>query len=863
MNGEPTVGVSIEQRRTTGRYEHETITRSIYRLPWNATADQIQACIDTTDLAQAMLQADMAARAKQEQTRIEALLYSIPVAEPEPEELDLPTPEELASFAEAVAEANAEMVAEAEPEATAEGEWKVIGEAISEAVERDRIGLPAAQEVIKDSEAMVEAITGEKTIQAFAEKQLEGMLAPLPPPYIPADHEAETPKPETLSAFGLTIDAPPIEWATEKITEINVDGTGGGQLKALNTALGEAEYKAKDRHWATLALLQALYGGIARTQIDSLKDLTKLEASALLNWFEIAHDLDAEEFAHWIALGEATKALKGAIPGLPFVAPATVRPPEEPDAPVLATVAPEPVPVVDVNAAPVVEPVTIEVAVYGEPAKGESRAVAPIDEPLLEIVPGALDQAEPSQFVDGYPEDFNPFASETGEFSFSDDQQAAADRILAAKDGEFLFLTGNAGAGKSTIIKWLQANKRCIVVAPTGLAALNVGGMTIHRFFNFRMGPLTRKDAPALSETYELIVRASDYIVIDEVSMVRADIMDAISASLQKTFQNDLPFGGRTVIGVGDMWQLEPVTPTQPGKDGGPSVADWIKGRYDSPFWFDAHVFRGEKGKLIDADKLASVVRLDLTHIHRQKDPEFILALNHIRVGDPAGLPFLNKRSGLKPEGDVIHLTLTNLRADTTNSERLDALEGDAQTYEAIMDGEWSDGDLKDVPSPKSLVLKVGARVMFTKNVTEHGVVNGDTGTVVGLLLGGPAVEIDGGRGTVVLERSDWKRTKYGFDLEKDTVVEVSDGEFRQFPLKLAWAVTTHKSQGQTLDAAMLELETRSFAHGQLYVALSRVRSVEGLYLRRPLTPRDIAIAPRIKEFFGAPPMQLNMEALA
>ncbi len=755
---EPTVSVTVERRKNLGRYEHENVSIGIYRIPWNASADDIQHAIDTGDLAAAMLQDAVGQRINQLQARFDALLDS-PVSCPN------------------------------------------CGDTLTGTDCERCASLIAAQ--IEPAEPVAEP-------------------EPAEPP-IPHDDEVSTPDELKLTAFGVTVDVPWLDWMIEPITEINRDGTGGGQLKALNTALGVAGFKGKDRHWASLALLQAFYGALGRVQIDSLKELTRGEAHVLLEWFE----QDDPEAILGVSL-EASK-LKGYIPP-----PARTAQQAEP-----------------------------------EPDEPEYASIAePIIEPVIEIAPDALATTEPQGFdANGYPNEFDPFDGRMGdEFAFSDDQQNAIDRILSAQPGEFLFVTGNAGAGKSTIIHHLRKQKAAIIVAPTGLAAINAGGETIHRFFGFRMGPLGRGDAPRLTGSKESVVRHADLIIIDEISMVRADIMDAVNASLQKTMGNRLPFGGKTIVAVGDMWQLEPVVPTSPGKDGGKSVAEWIIDRYDSPFWFDAHVFRGQKNTLVGADELGKVVTLNLTHIFRQSDPEFIEALNLIRVGDPAGLFLVNTRVKA-PEGEVIHLTLTNEAADSTNARRLAELDGEAKTYTAQVTGDWSERDLKDVASPAELHLKVGARVMFTRNSRIEGyasVVNGDIGTVTRLTESGPVVAIDRGE-EILVQPAKWERKRYGFDTEKDTIVEVVDGEFQQYPLKLAWAVTTHKSQGQTLDAAMLELERRSFAHGQLYVALSRVRSMDGLYLRRKLTSRDIEIAPRIREFCGPAALtpQFSMEALA
>jgi len=804
-----TISVHVQRRRNLGRFEHEQAEIGLYKVPADATVEDIKAALGTAGLAKDLISNELARRM--------GLHVIDPAAfEHEPSE---------------VCCGNCGQVLEGEfcPDCDT-----------PTLIDVDPEDLVAEQTVEVSPEELVPERIAKVSDSPGQTVDMETLEA------IPDESEVEAPQPEKLCAFDVEIDKPPTEHFLEPITEVNADGTGKGQLCALNVVLTENYFKEKDRHWAALALVQAMFGAVARVKIGSLRDLTKGEASAILNWFELAGDQAK------MRLRAAASRLKGQIPLPDSVESAetvsTDR--EDPDDGAGSAIATAPGPTPD-------DPST---AVEPEQAQ---------DEPEIIALAQTIDAKEPADFDDrGFPEDFDPFVSDDDRFTFSDDQQAAVDRILAAQPGEFLFVTGNAGAGKSTVVRWIRGRKRCVIVAPTGLAAINVGGETIHRFFGFRMGPLTRRDAQPLDDIKTRIVEACDYIVIDEISMVRADILDAINACLQKTMRSDLPFGGKTIIGVGDMWQLEPVVPTTPGKDGGKSVAEWIKDRYKSPFWFDAHIFAGNKGELVQAGKLATVVTLNLQHIFRQKDPDFVAALNAIRVGDPAGLFYLNRRAGMKPpkDAEVIHLTLTNARADETNASRLEGLEGEPVTYTATMTGEWDDRDLKDIPSPTELVLKVGARVMFTRNVlgfTGERVVNGDIGTVVKVDEHGPIVKLDGDRGHVDVEQAKWERKRYGFDLEKDEVVQVTDGEFSQFPLKLAWAVTTHKSQGQTLDAAMLELERRSFAHGQLYVALSRVRSIDGLYLKRALTARDIEIAPRIREFFAPPPPQLNLEALA
>jgi ATP-dependent DNA helicase PIF1 len=459
----------------------------------------------------------------------------------------------------------------------------------------------------------------------------------------------------------------------------------------------------------------------------------------------------------------------------------------------------------------------------------------------------------------------------------SGDQRSALNAALEAMrsgHGGFVFITGEAGTGKSTVLRELRQHARILVCAPTGLAAVNVGGETIHRLFGLKVGPLTR-GAVRASNKREVIARCNA-IAIDEISMVRADIMDAIDVCLQRTLGNSRPFGGKTIIGIGDMWQLEPVV--------GDSESEFIRSKYRSPFWFDAHVFRHSDQASLDfgGDPVPQIeIEVhELREIFRQAgDPAFIAALNAIRIGDPCGLGFINQRAYQRctAEDSPVTITFGNKKAETINAARLDQLPGEPRVYSAAIRGDYP---AKDMPCPSELVLKVGAQVMFTRNTVadEQFISNGTVGEVVGFLDPAPTetrdggIELDGG-GVVVSLRDGttavatptrWDKIGYTYDPKTDSIVEEVEGSFDQIPLKLAWAITAHKSQGQTLDSALIECEIDAFAHGQTYVALSRVKRFDGLYLRRRLSAADLVVNPRVREFCGLPPVgavALDMEA--
>ena len=439
----------------------------------------------------------------------------------------------------------------------------------------------------------------------------------------------------------------------------------------------------------------------------------------------------------------------------------------------------------------------------------------------------------------------------------STSQQSAIDIAVAAiraRKPSFTFVTGKAGTGKSTVLRHIRKQARLIVCAPTGLAAVNVRGETVHRFFGLKKGPLPRSKVGANRNKLEIIERA-DAIVVDEISMVRVDCLDAISTCLQKTLGNKLPFGGKPVIAFGDMWQLEPVVTDD--------VSEWLSRNYPSQFWFDAKVFGqpggGQTAFTMDGDEepeaTLPIQTVELLEVFRQiGNPEFIDALNASRVGDPSGLAYLNQRAMTSiPVGEApISLTFTNKKADAINASRLNSLVGDSKVYTATITGEF---DAKDIPVPQELHLKVGAQVMVAKNMVSFDgdfVCNGAVGEVVEFLSDGPLVALRDGR-MVVVSPASWESVGYVFDAKKNEIEEDIKGEFIQIPLKLAWAITTHKSQGQTLDSAVLEMEIPAFAHGQLYVALSRVKRFDGLFLRRRLSPSDLITNQRVRDFCGIP----------
>jgi hypothetical protein len=419
--------------------------------------------------------------------------------------------------------------------------------------------------------------------------------------------------------------------------------------------------------------------------------------------------------------------------------------------------------------------------------------------------------------------------SVTGEF------QAAAKAI---ERGEHTLILGSAGTGKSTFLRYLKKlvsgpnnneKKRYVTLAPTGMAALNVGGQTIHSFFGFKPGILTVKNLPRPRQPklYEKL----DLLIIDEVSMVRADMFEAIDHFLRAHGPHPRqPFGGVQLCLIGDLFQLPPIV----SRD----EQAYFEMAYPSPHFFSSQSYREVPFTVIE-----------FSHIFRQADVPFISLLSDIRHATHSGatLEALNRRlvNGAVP--DVPTLTARVFAADAANRQALEALPGAPRTYGGRIAGTFEESAL---PAPLELTLKPGARIMFTKNDTEQRWVNGTLGTV--LACGDETVTVKTGSGeTFEVEPATWERTRYKYEAGADSFAAESAGSYTQLPLAPAWALTIHKAQGQTLPGAVVDLSGGgAFAEGQLYVALSRVRSLNELYLKHPISPRDVKTHPAVAEFY-------------
>lgn len=402
-----------------------------------------------------------------------------------------------------------------------------------------------------------------------------------------------------------------------------------------------------------------------------------------------------------------------------------------------------------------------------------------------------------------------------------------------------VFVTGKAGTGKTTFIQFLKENYQgnTVVVAPTGVAALNVGGATIHSFFRLPPRIVTDDDIHLVRD--RKLYRNLQLLILDEISMVRAEVVDAIDQFLKLNRESHEPFGGVQLLMVGDLFQLPPVVP-RPERE--------ALGRmgYGSPYFFSAKIF-----------KHCEMVTKELTKVYRQTDAEFINLLNQVRVGDSIGdvLPVLNAQCRPPDElrDAVITLSCTNRVADEINEMELNKINKPVRTYTGEVSGRFALEEVK-LPSPLNLSLKVGAQVMFTKNDENKRWVNGSLGRVVKLADNSVWVEVSDGAvtGTHDVMPVRWETFKYEFDNESECIKPVTSGTYRQYPLMLAWAVTIHKSQGKTLEKVRVDLGSGAFDFGQVYVALSRCRSLKDIRLTRPVRQTDIKCDPMIKRFYEA-----------
>lgn len=417
---------------------------------------------------------------------------------------------------------------------------------------------------------------------------------------------------------------------------------------------------------------------------------------------------------------------------------------------------------------------------------------------------------------------------------------------IVEETGANLFLTGRAGTGKTTFLKTLRekSSKRMVVLAPTGVAAINARGNTIHSFFQLPFSPYIPGKGFAtndrkflnMSRQKRRLIASLSLLVIDEISMVRPDTLDAIDSILRRIRNSSLPFGGLQLLLIGDLRQLPPVVKEK----------EWeILGKhYATPYFFESHALRD-----------AGFLSVELSVVYRQSDSEFISILNAIRDGkaDTRTLSRLNSRCrpNFNPgeEEGYIRLTTHNRNAAVINDAKLAQLHTPAMVYDAEITGEFPESAL---PAEQRLVLREGAQVMFIKNDTggNRRYYNGLIGTILSLSEDKIIVQPSGEGEKIEVERVEWENTRYNVEASTGDVIQEVTGVFRQFPLQLAWAITIHKSQGLTFEKAIIDA-SHSFAAGQTYVALSRCRSLKGLVLESPVPPGAIITDADVNDFIS------------
>ena len=407
-----------------------------------------------------------------------------------------------------------------------------------------------------------------------------------------------------------------------------------------------------------------------------------------------------------------------------------------------------------------------------------------------------------------------------------------AKRIESSQDN--FFIAGKAGTGKSTLIKYLRqhSKKNTVILAPTGVASVNVEGQTIHSFCGL---PLSYINKDAIHEHRDkTLYRNLDTLIIDEISMVRADVFDGMDHFFRiNRLDKSLPFGGVQVILVGDLYQLAPVVET--------GLAEVFSKKYSSPYFFSAEAFSRSRHlfKFIELDK-----------IYRQSDEEFIKMLHEVRVGkvSPETIKLFNERMVLEEEPDdsFIILTSRNDAANKINQKRLSEIDAKEKTYTAEVWGEFNE---KSYPTEFELKLKPGAKVMLLKNDMKGRWVNGSLGYVSEIESDFITVDVDGK--AYQIEKAVWQKIKYVFSEKTNRVEEEVIGTFTQYPLRLAWAVTIHKSQSMTFDKVVIDLGQGAFSHGQTYVALSRCRTLDGIYLKRPIRMSDFIFDKVVVGFYS------------
>lgn len=425
-----------------------------------------------------------------------------------------------------------------------------------------------------------------------------------------------------------------------------------------------------------------------------------------------------------------------------------------------------------------------------------------------------------------------------GNLDLDGDLLRILDLMENSKDN--LFVSGRAGTGKSTMVDHfrLHTKKNCVILAPTGVAALNIKGQTIHSFFGFKPGVMPSEIKQIKNKQKVTMFKEIDIIVVDEVSMARADLIDCMDVFLRMhTSEPFEPFGGVQMIFIGDLYQLPPVVTDYESKV--------FYERYDSPYFFDSKAFKSFNFRFIE-----------LNTVYRQKEENFVDVLNAIRLGDVDDkiVEIINKNVDNNLEkylnNNYIYLTTTNYIAEKINNERLGLVSGKSKEFVGSVTGDFP---MDKLPTQFNLMLKEDAQVMLLINDLQGKYVNGDIGKIKEIVNNEFESKIlveFPGKGVKQIVPYKWEVIKYVFNKKENKIETKITGAFYQYPLKLAWAVTIHKSQGKTFDRVVVDFGGGTFASGQAYVALSRCRTLEGLVLRRPMDKKFIFIDKRIQDFY-------------
>ena len=411
----------------------------------------------------------------------------------------------------------------------------------------------------------------------------------------------------------------------------------------------------------------------------------------------------------------------------------------------------------------------------------------------------------------------------------SDEQKIAFDTIENTHQN--VLILGSAGTGKSTFVNYLKSasKKRIICACPTAVAALNIGGQTIHSLFQIQPRDFVFPEFLKLKARVRNVLTATDILVLDEVSMISPDVMDAMDILARSARRNNEPFGGIQVVAIGDLFQLPPVITRD--------ATTFFHQTYghEHAYFFDSNVYRR-----------ADFVRFNFDLVYRQNDTGLLTNLNALRAGDVGALSFFNTcqiDDAARRENAVI-ITPFRAVAERINAERLNAIGAPLVRYTGQITGNFAE---RDVPAPMNLELKVGALVVFVKNGDKWH--NGSMGVVRALGARDITVELlNAGRDVVLVKPEKWQKIEYTRD-ENDRLQENETGAYKQFPLMLGYAMTIHKAQGKTLDTVIVDISRGAFEHGQTYVALSRTRTAGDMHIARPLSPRDVIFDPRVLEF--------------